>query len=113
MLIDSHEYVRIADFGLSGVLCVLYDGTARAMCGTPGYIAPEVLKGCLSCRSAEWARMVNHCTQWQFTFCMVHSALRTSTLLRIFTSGAAVCTKSVFCSSFPTPSYNKAVCSTM
>jgi serine/threonine protein kinase len=51
VLIDSHGYVRIADFGLSGVL---RDGIARAMCGTPGYIAPEMLQGLPYSTPVDW-----------------------------------------------------------
>lgn len=41
VLIDSEGYLKIADFGLSK----LGTDKAKSICGTPEYLAPEVLKG--------------------------------------------------------------------
>jgi beta-adrenergic-receptor kinase/G protein-coupled receptor kinase len=51
VLIDDKGYVRIADFGLSGVL---WDGVAHRACGTPGYVAPEVLQHQPYSTSVDW-----------------------------------------------------------
>jgi len=41
LVLDSEGYLRIADFGLSKVL----DGNTFTMCGTPDYLAPEIITG--------------------------------------------------------------------
>jgi serine/threonine protein kinase len=51
MLVDSEGYVRIADFGLSRVLC---NGVAHSRCGTPGYVAPELLQGMPYSTPVDW-----------------------------------------------------------
>ena len=42
VLIDSVGYLRITDFGLSKMK-ILTDSTAFSICGTPEYLAPEIL----------------------------------------------------------------------
>ena len=42
MLIDAEGYVKITDFGLSKANVTTDDG-ADSFCGTPEYLAPEVL----------------------------------------------------------------------
>ena len=37
--------VKLADFGLSGLLQESEDGLLRDACGTPGYVPPEVVEG--------------------------------------------------------------------
>ncbi len=41
VLIDLKGYIRITDFGLSQMQ--VKDNEAKAICGTPEYMAPEVL----------------------------------------------------------------------
>jgi len=41
MVLDSEGYLRIADFGLSKFI----DGNTFTMCGTPDYLAPEIITG--------------------------------------------------------------------
>lgn len=45
LLLDSHNNVKIADFGLSNMM---HDGEfLKTSCGSPNYAAPEVIKGSL------------------------------------------------------------------
>lgn len=44
ILIDAKGYIRIADFGLSKA-GVRGKTDAKSICGTPEYLAPEVLEG--------------------------------------------------------------------
>jgi serine/threonine protein kinase len=51
MLIDKRGYIRIADFTLS---VVLHDGVTRTRCGTPEYMAPEMLRGMPYSTPVDW-----------------------------------------------------------
>jgi len=42
VLIDSSGYIRITDFGLSKMK-IYNDNDAYSICGTPEYLAPEIL----------------------------------------------------------------------
>ncbi|KAJ6856337.1 hypothetical protein NC651_038062 [Populus alba x Populus x berolinensis] len=45
MLLDEDENLKISDFGLSALPeQLLQDGLLHTMCGTPAYVAPEVLR---------------------------------------------------------------------
>lgn len=45
LLLDDHENLKISDFGLSSLPEQLrYDGLLHTQCGTPAYVAPEVLR---------------------------------------------------------------------
>jgi len=50
LVIDRHGYVQVLDFGLSKVL----DGPTLTVCGTPVYLAPEVLRGKGYSYASEW-----------------------------------------------------------
>ena len=52
VLMDHEGYVKLADFGLAKNLCAR--DLAKTFCGTPEYLAPEVIleRGCN--RSADW-----------------------------------------------------------
>eukprot|EP00463_Aulacantha_scolymantha_P003798 TRINITY_DN4712_c0_g1_i1.p1 TRINITY_DN4712_c0_g1~~TRINITY_DN4712_c0_g1_i1.p1 ORF type:complete len:79 (-),score=17.11 TRINITY_DN4712_c0_g1_i1:27-263(-) len=41
MLLDTNSYVKLADFGFAKKLGP--DGRTRTFCGTPGYLAPELV----------------------------------------------------------------------
>lgn len=43
MLLDFDGHVRIADFGMCK-LQIYLDKTADSFCGTPDYMAPEIIK---------------------------------------------------------------------
>lgn len=44
MLIDSAFNLRVADWGLSAVRVELDAAVLRTQCGTPAYMAPELLR---------------------------------------------------------------------
>lgn len=46
ILLDFDGHVRIADFGMCK-LQIYLDRTADSFCGTPDYMAPEVIKVCI------------------------------------------------------------------
>jgi 5'-AMP-activated protein kinase catalytic alpha subunit len=44
LLLDEHENLKVSDFGLSALAdCTRQDGLLHTTCGTPAYVAPEVL----------------------------------------------------------------------
>jgi serine/threonine protein kinase len=47
VLLDEEGHLRLADFGLSKV-CYNHHDKVFTMCGTPEYVAPEVLSNCIS-----------------------------------------------------------------
>lgn len=52
ILLDERGYAKLADFGLAKLL--KNDEQAHTMCGTPEYVAPEVLLGKGHSRPADW-----------------------------------------------------------
>lgn len=44
LLLDSEGHVRLADFGLAKQLNPQEDVRAQSFCGSPAYLAPEMLK---------------------------------------------------------------------
>jgi len=52
VLIDLQGYLRITDFGLSKAN--IYDSTAKSICGTPEYLAPEILKKSGHGKPVDW-----------------------------------------------------------
>jgi len=43
VIIDKHGYLKLTDFGLSKILDK-EDGLTLSVCGTPEYLAPEMIK---------------------------------------------------------------------
>jgi serine/threonine protein kinase len=54
ILIDSDGHLRIADFGLVKTNMTKADDTTDTFCGTPEYIAPEMLQGGPYTRAVDW-----------------------------------------------------------
>ena len=42
ILLDENGHIKLTDFGLSKIM-LEDDGTAFSLCGTPEYLAPEIL----------------------------------------------------------------------
>ena len=53
ILLDREGHIVITDFGLSKLVGDPED-TAQTICGTPEYVAPEVLNGRPYGRSVDW-----------------------------------------------------------
>lgn len=53
VLLDSDGHIRITDFGLSKQNMGMNDKT-HSFCGTPEYLAPEIIKGSGHGRAADW-----------------------------------------------------------
>jgi len=53
ILIDEHGFLKVTDFGLSKELTDPEEGT-QTFCGTPEYIAPEVIKGYKHNKAVDW-----------------------------------------------------------
>ena len=54
ILIDSDGHVRLTDFGLSKSGLQNNDGRTESFCGTPEYLAPEIIKDKEYSYSVDW-----------------------------------------------------------
>lgn len=54
VLMNEDGHVKVTDFGISKVFAQNYDIKTFSMCGTPEYIAPEVLKQKGYTFSSDW-----------------------------------------------------------
>ena len=52
VLVDDRGYLKIIDYGLAKML--RDDQEATSFCGTPEYLAPEIIKGTGHGRGADW-----------------------------------------------------------
>ncbi len=53
VLIDSMGYIKLTDFGLSR-LNVIGDNDAFSVCGTPEYLAPEIIRKTGHGKAVDW-----------------------------------------------------------
>ena len=52
MIIDKHGYIKLTDFGLSKIL--QNEESATSICGTPEYLAPEIIEGSGHSAPVDW-----------------------------------------------------------
>lgn len=57
ILLDQHGHIKITDFGLSKV-CNSDKQVTYSICGTPEYVAPEVMLGKGYSQTADWFSFV-------------------------------------------------------
>ena len=60
VLLDSEGYIKITDFGLSKQgLQTNKGGRTYSYCGTPEYLAPEIIQGIGHGKAADWWSLVS------------------------------------------------------
>jgi serum/glucocorticoid-regulated kinase 2 len=57
-LLDQDGHIKVTDFGLSKV-CLSEKQVTFSICGTPEYIAPEIMLGKGYTQTADWFSFVN------------------------------------------------------
>jgi serine/threonine protein kinase len=58
VLLDSDGHIKLTDFGLSK-LGVVGNRTTYTFCGTPEYLAPEIVKGKGHGKTVDWWSLVS------------------------------------------------------
>ena len=61
IILDSEGHLKITDFGLSkqGLNDTTKDQKTYSFCGTPEYLAPEIITGAGHDKAADWWSLVN------------------------------------------------------
>ncbi|KNC56254.1 AGC protein kinase [Thecamonas trahens ATCC 50062] len=54
VLLDASGYIRLTDFGISKQTSDAGSGRTSSFCGTPNYMAPEIIAGGMYGRSVDW-----------------------------------------------------------
>ncbi|MES1922463.1 hypothetical protein MHBO_003978, partial [Bonamia ostreae] len=54
ILLDEHGYICLTDFGLSKIFDQIEDNEASTFCGTPEYLAPEIIERQNYTKSVDW-----------------------------------------------------------
>ena len=57
ILLDQEGHIKLTDFGLSKV-CLTEREVTYSVCGTPEYIAPEIIRGKGYTQTADWFSFV-------------------------------------------------------
>lgn len=60
ILLDQSGHIKLTDFGLSKV-CNSGRQVTYSICGTPEYVAPEVMLGKGYSQTADWFSFVKYC----------------------------------------------------
>lgn len=68
VLLDSDGYIKITDFGLSkqGLPTNMQGARTYSYCGTPEYLAPEIIQGVGHGKAADWWSLVSACESSAF-----------------------------------------------
>ena len=66
LVIDACGYVKLIDFGLSKVLSSV-DGRTWTLCGTPQFVAPEIIRGRGYGLAADWYASHTHASRTRQT----------------------------------------------
>ncbi len=85
ILLDQHGHIKITDFGLSKV-CNSDKQITYSICGTPEYVAPEVMIGKGYSQTADWFSFVTFklCRVRCCTICSLENRLFTPQIKTIF-----------------------------
>ena len=75
ILLDIYGHIKLTDFGLSRI-CIEKNEKAYTICGTPFYIAPEILK----------KKGYNHTVDWWSLGCLMYEMLNGKPLFNFYNS---------------------------
>lgn len=53
-MLDSNGYIKLADFGLAKIVSVQEGREPNSFCGTPEYLAPEMIVGSGHDHTLDW-----------------------------------------------------------
>ena len=72
LLLDSDGHIKICDFGLSKLEVV--DDSVKSICGTPEYLAPEVIRRQRYGKAVDWWSLGACGVIWDDTRCVLRWA---------------------------------------